>query len=154
MNILSDYQLGKLDYNEAVTLLVRQRSEQLHIATSGRGVNPLATASIRTIAYKRADELHQQLKQVWYEQGRLTQPQFQPYLNSHRLVSIIKRTATYRTPTGFGDEPILHSPMTVDEVFYEQNQGYLALDLKMAQLERLEERIEERAASYRNSPSS
>lgn len=150
MNILEQYRAGDLSYNDAITLLVRQRSEQLHIATSLRGSNPLETAKLRTFAYKQADDLHQQLKKVWYEQGRLTQPAFEQTLNLHRLVSIIKNTATYRTPTENDQAGVLHIPMTADEKFAEHNTGYLALDLKMAQLERLGARIEERARNYRS----
>jgi hypothetical protein len=148
MSILSQYQSGELAYNEAVTQLVNLRSRELHIATSGRGMNPIETAHIRQFAYKEADHYHQQLKTIWYEQGRLTHPPFEPVLNSHSA-TIKKNTAWYQTPVHLQPEPILHSVMTPDEVFSEQNWGYLALDLKMAQLERLTERIAEREENYR-----
>ncbi len=153
MSIYELYKTGKLDYEGAVTQLVNLRSQELHRATSGRGADPYETAQIRTFAYKQADAYHQQLKTIWYERGYLTHPEFAKSINSHSPI-IDGNTARYQTPTSLQPEPILHRRMTPDEVFAEQNEGYLALDMKMAQLERLEGQINERATSYRDNKSS
>jgi hypothetical protein len=140
VSIIEQYHAGQLKYEEAITQLTNLRSQELHRATSSRGANPLETAQLRTFAYKQADAYHQQLKQIWYERGYLTHPEFEKSINSHSPV-IDGNTARYQTPTSLQPEPILHRRMSPDEVFAEQNEGYLALDLKMAQLEKIEQKV-------------
>jgi hypothetical protein len=135
MNIAEQYQAGLIAYDDAVSYLVRERSTQLHIATSGKGADPQATAVRRIFAYKQADSLHKQLKQVWSMAS--TPPEFPEQLNSHRLQSTYKGTALYRTPERFDPEQISHTKLTPDEKFARENAELLNLDMKMARIETL-----------------
>lgn len=135
MNIAEQFEAGEISYEDAVTHLVRERSVQLHIATSGKGADPNATARLRIFAYREADNLHQQLKKVWWL--RSTPMPFETELNSHKLQSSYKGSALYLTPERFQPSKVSHTNLTPDEKFARENAELLNLDVKMARIEAL-----------------